>query len=160
MVTILLAVFLSTSPALSRAVLKNDAPDPGSCGYCHGAELPLGADHAPTKGMLLQECLECHRQDSMPLYGRLPLSHLHYLRGVSCDQCHEKEKAPEFVGTQKCYTCHGNGDDVAGLTQAKDPNPHNSLHYGTSLDCDLCHHFHRKSENYCNQCHEFKFIVP
>jgi cytochrome c oxidase cbb3-type subunit 3 len=33
------------------------------------------------------------------------------------------------------------------------PNPHTSPHYGTELDCNLCHRQHAKSENYCAQCH-------
>jgi len=42
----------------------------------------------------------------------------------------------------------------------KPSNPHTSPHYGMSLDCNLCHHQHAKSENYCSQCHKFDFKVP
>jgi hypothetical protein len=28
------------------------------------------------------------------------------------------------------------------------------------LDCGLCHHQHSKSENFCSQCHGWKYLVP
>ncbi|MFP4037150.1 MAG: cytochrome c3 family protein, partial [Desulfobacteraceae bacterium] len=33
-------------------------------------------------------------------------------------------------------------------------------HYGPELDCDLCHHIHDESENFCNECHSYEFVIP
>jgi hypothetical protein len=47
------------------------------------------------------------------------------------------------------------------LSNAKPRNPHENRHYGTEADCNLCHHQHKKSENFCLPCHQrFDFVVP
>ena len=33
-------------------------------------------------------------------------------------------------------------------------------HYQDKLECTNCHLGHEKSENFCAQCHDFKFNVP
>jgi hypothetical protein len=48
----------------------------------------------------------------------------------------------------------------AATASVKPTNPHNSPHYGKNADCNLCHHQHEKSENYCTQCHKFDFKLP
>ena len=78
--------------------------------------------------------------------------------GLSCQDCHESQ--PGTAGTQVCLSCHGTFDDVARSTAAMEPNPHDSVHYGPEVDCDLCHHEHRASENMCNSCHTFQMTVP
>jgi hypothetical protein len=42
----------------------------------------------------------------------------------------------------------------------KPTNPHTSPHYGTDLDCNLCHHQHAASEDYCAYCHDYDFKTP
>lgn len=72
-----------------------------------------------------------------------------------------KAKTPEPVEMSQCVTCHGATAKLAEKTKdIKPSNPHTSPHYGTDLDCNLCHHQHAKSENYCVQCHKFDFVVP
>jgi hypothetical protein len=89
------------------------------------------------------------------------LGKLHAASGVKCAQCHENVKKPEGVSMEKCLTCHGDSKALAARTaNAKPRNPHESRHYGTEADCNLCHHQHRKSENFCLQCHKFNFQVP
>jgi hypothetical protein len=52
-------------------------------------------------------------------------------------------------------------DKVSEKTSKMKPtNPHNSPHYGKKADCNLCHHQHEASENYCSTCHKFEFKVP
>lgn len=43
----------------------------------------------------------------------------------------------------------------------KPTDPHKNRHYNTEADCNLCHHQHGKSENFCLPCHDrFNFHVP
>ena len=61
----------------------------------------------------------------------------------------------------KCVSCHGPTEGLAQKTkEIKPTNPHTSPHYGTELDCNLCHHQHTRSEDFCGQCHSFKFKTP
>jgi phage regulator Rha-like protein len=43
--------------------------------------------------------------------------------------------------------------------QAAEQNPHKDQH-GYSANCNLCHHVHKKSTNYCLTCHAFNWPVP
>jgi len=133
----------------------------GDCAACHGAQKVLPADHKSTKAMAYKDCLECHEKSgAMSLWTKVPLAHIHGLAGVTCQKCHGKTKKPEEVPMKQCVTCH-NTDKVAEKTaKVKPQNPHESVHYGRTLDCNLCHHEHAKSENYCAQCHKFDFKVP
>ena len=54
-------------------------------------------------------------------------------------------KADGFIKKNDLVTTDCKVDDEAA--------PHNG-------DCILCHLQHEKSENYCAQCHNFKFVVP
>jgi hypothetical protein len=90
------------------------------------------------------------------------LGKLHAQKGVKCAQCHGKAKTPGPVSMEKCVSCHGDTAKLAQKTaNAKPRNPHENRHYGTEADCNLCHHQHKKSENFCLPCHErFDFVVP
>ncbi|MCF8068208.1 MAG: cytochrome c3 family protein [Desulfobacterales bacterium] len=80
---------------------------------------------------------------------------------LSCNDCHTVENEVQNIpATDDCLECHGDMEAVAQLTADKDPNPHDSPHYGPYLDCDLCHHEHKISENYCGGCHEWVSSVP
>jgi len=78
---------------------------------------------------------------------------------LSCRDCHEDE-APRPLSSKQCLSCHGSLEGVARTNKDLNPDPHNSPHYGTNLDCALCHHEHSKSENFCAQCHEWDLLVP
>ncbi len=78
---------------------------------------------------------------------------------LTCNDCH-LTLTPERLTTEQCLSCHGSLEEVAEATKDLDPDPHNSPHYGSELDCDLCHHEHSVSENFCAQCHEWELIVP
>jgi RecJ-like exonuclease len=138
--------------------MKNQAA--GNCAGCHGADRALPSNHVATSTMNGKACRTCHKEGKSLLRTKIPLSHTHDLNGVSCEKCHGPGKPSGPVMTEQCLTCHGTADDVAKKTSAVKPNPHNNPHQGTSLDCDLCHHMHIKSENYCSQCHMFKYNVP
>ena len=91
----------------------------------------------------------------------MPGSHGHLLAGVNCEKCHGNTKKQEAPAMEQCVACHGSTDKLVEKTkEVKLLNPHTSPHYGTNLDCNLCHHQHVKSENYCAQCHDFDFKAP
>ncbi len=88
------------------------------------------------------------------------LAHTHAEKGVPCAACHADPAKAEPVDAQTCMQCHDPEKVSAATATLKPANPHNSPHYGKEADCNLCHHAHEKSENYCAQCHQFKFNVP
>ena len=162
LVSLCLAIFLAIGAAGALAAPKQiPSAKPGDCAACHGSQKVLPAEHKDTKGMAYQNCLECHEKTGpASLRGKLPSGHVHRLAGMGCQKCHGKTKKPQEVEMKQCVTCH-NMDAVTERTaKVKPQNPHESPHYGKSLDCNLCHHAHTKSENYCNQCHKFDFVVP
>jgi Cytochrome c3 len=78
---------------------------------------------------------------------------------MGCVDCHPTE-IYKACDTNNCLSCHDGFEDLARATQNLDPNPHDSPHYGQEFDCDLCHHEHEKSENFCSQCHEWELKIP
>ncbi|MBN2126560.1 MAG: cytochrome c3 family protein [Deltaproteobacteria bacterium] len=161
----LLALFLVLAHAAgwsgqTEGVPRREGVEPGNCAGCHGTGQVLPADHGDIRGMGSAECAECHTEGATSLRTRIPLGHIHQLNGVSCRDCHGDLKTLGPVATQGCLACHESAEKMAEATAKLDPNPHTSPHYGTTLDCDLCHKQHRKSENFCSQCHEWKLRVP
>lgn len=83
---------------------------------------------------------------------------------VECSVCHGDQKRKTIPEMSACEACHGTAQEVAESTKrpanaghSVEPNPHDSLHYGTDLPCSYCHLEHKQSEVYCNQCHEFTY---
>ena len=153
------AVPAKTASAKAKAI----AVKAWDCAACHKDKKMLPDTHVPVTEMPYDGCLVCHAPGGTAgtLKTKVPGSHLHTLRGIKCEQCHAKVKKPEEVEMAKCVACHGETVKLAEKTaNVKPHNPHKSPHYGTDLDCNLCHHQHKKSENYCSQCHKFDFIVP
>ncbi len=153
-----LAVMTQTLWAAPKQVAKAKA---GDCATCHGKDKILPDSHPDTKSMDWKVCKACHKEGNMDLAGKLPGSHIHQLSGINCASCHGKTKKQEALKMDKCVSCHGSTEKLAEKTEKVKPsNPHTSPHYGTTLDCNLCHRQHAKSENFCAQCHSFKFRVP
>ena len=153
-----LFVFVGTTFAAPKKVMT---AKPGNCAACHGQQNVLPSDHGDTKAMIYTDCLGCHdKAGPQKLEGKLPGSHVHQFNDVTCVKCHGKEKKAEAVKMKQCLICH-DAEKVADKTaKVKPENPHKSPHYGTKLDCNVCHHQHEKSENFCSQCHKFDFVVP
>jgi len=86
------------------------------------------------------------------------LSDKHKVAGIPCEGCHKENPPKEQVPTPVCNGCHGNQEKITEKTKKIMPNPHES-HLG-EVKCELCHHGHKPSENYCGTCHEFNFKVP
>ncbi len=156
-------VVMSAAPAQNTGHAKLSLTAKGTdCKACHGASNPLPKDHPGIAGKTLSDCAACHGSGSgRELTGRMPLFHAHLLGGLTCKSCHADPKKPALVEADVCMGCH-DPEKVAAKTAALQPtNPHNSKHYGIRADCNLCHHQHEKSENYCAQCHNnFEFKVP
>ena len=88
------------------------------------------------------------------------LAHIHETKGLDCAACHAAPNNPEPVEADICMRCH-EPEKVSAATEKMAPtNPHNSPHYGQQADCNLCHHQHEKSEDYCAKCHKYNFNVP
>lgn len=132
----------------------------GDCSGCHGSQQVLPSLHVPTAALQWEDCVQCHdsADERVTLRGRLPLGHLHGLRGIACVACHEgsMDSAPE--GDRVCIQCHGRLNEVATQPARGGPNPHDSHYRG--LECTFCHHVHRPSEDFCLQCHEFGYRIP
>ncbi len=157
---LILFLVLGTAWVVGAAPKLLSNAKPGDCKACHGDQKVLPDGHAKIEGMTWKECQNCHTPKQQNLLGKIPASHVHLLGGVTCVQCHGKGQ-PKAVEMATCVKCHGSPDDLAKKTaNVKPENPHTSPHYGTTLDCNLCHHQHAKSENYCNQCHTFDYKVP
>ncbi|WP_306590189.1 cytochrome c3 family protein [Geothrix sp. 21YS21S-4] len=86
---------------------------------------------------------------------------LHKAKGVSCADCHGNGKKKTFVPAERCLGCHGPEADLAKKTaEVKPENPHASPHWGSRMECNVCHRQHEKTVNWCNHCHAFNFQVP
>lgn len=83
----------------------------------------------------------------------------HVEKGVSCTSCHGQNNEIEYPTIEQCRTCHNPADVAKKTEKVKPQNPHVSPHYGTELDCVLCHTQHAEPVNQCNQCHSFDFKV-
>ena len=86
----------------------------------------------------------------------------HIARGMSCESCHGKGDPAKLdpPDIQKCVQCHPTKALVEKTQGVKPQNPHVSPHYQDRLECTNCHHLHEASENFCGQCHDFKYKVP
>ncbi len=131
------------------------------CVGCHGKTSPLPSNHPLVVGKTLNDCVSCHASGSATsLSGRMPLFHVHLLSGLTCKSCHSDPAKAEAPDVSTCTKCHDPEKVSAATSNMKPTNPHTSPHYGTNADCNLCHHQHEKSENFCATCHQFKFNVP
>jgi DnaJ-class molecular chaperone len=157
-VLLITVIFTATVMAAPKRLATAKA---ANCAACHGKESVLPDKHEKTAGMSLNSCKECHvKGDSSSLAGKLPLSHVHQLAGVTCVKCHGKTKKPQAIEPAVCESCHDPVKLSEKTAKVKPQNPHTSPHYGTALNCTYCHHQHEKAENFCNQCHKFDFKMP
>jgi len=86
---------------------------------------------------------------------------LHKAKGVTCVDCHGNAKKKTFVAAERCLGCHGSPADLVKKTaNVKPENPHDSPHWGPTMECNVCHRQHEKTVNWCNHCHAYGFKVP
>ena len=86
---------------------------------------------------------------------------LHKEKGVGCEGCHGTVEAKTFVPSERCLACHGGMSDLVKKTAAVKPeNPHDSPHWGSRMECNVCHRQHEKTVDWCAHCHAFNFNVP
>lgn len=89
------------------------------------------------------------------------LADRHVQKGMQCVVCHGPDMAkPEPVSMDTCTNCHPVKALVSKTASVKPTNPHTSPHYADELECSNCHMGHSAPENFCNQCHQFNFVVP
>lgn len=131
-----------------------------NCSACHLTERATPAEHPSLSEKKNKDCSNCHEDEKNGLRGKVPLDHIHMAGGVACMDCHDA-KPFKIVGTDRCRECHGSPEELSAATQTEDKfNPHNSPHYGAEVDCDLCHHLHKTSENVCAGCHDVNKPTP
>ena len=86
---------------------------------------------------------------------------LHKEKGVDCQGCHGTEEPKTFVPGERCLMCHGGFSELVKKTAAVKPeNPHGSPHWGSRMECNVCHRQHEKTVDWCSHCHAFNFKVP
>ena len=86
---------------------------------------------------------------------------MHKAKGVTCVDCHGNAKKKTFVAAERCLGCHGSPADLVKKTaHVKPENPHDSPHWGPTMECNVCHRQHEKTVNWCNHCHAYGFKVP
>lgn len=86
------------------------------------------------------------------------LAEKHKSIGIACNDCHKIRSGKRDGAMIQCNRCHGNQAKLAERTKRIIPNPHQS--HLEDIKCELCHHGHRPSEDYCSHCHNFDFKVP
>jgi hypothetical protein len=129
------------------------------------------------------DCALCHEDPQVEsLENPDLLAYAHAQEGLACGDCHNDVDAltEAHVGAvpgapvgqlkvemEFCFGCHvttthTSYDAVIELTadweEEVGANPHDS-HYG-EMECRICHHNHRESEDYCAQCHSWGWEVP
>jgi hypothetical protein len=82
----------------------------------------------------------------------------HIRAGLNCASCHSAAPPPQAPEMTACIGCHGSYQQIAAKTAADTPNPHAS-HLG-EIPCAACHHLHKASEVFCNECHAFGMNPP
>ena len=130
------------------------SPKPGDCAACHEGKEVISKNHPDTKDMTGDQCNMCHRTSTMDLSKKIPLSHIHKLAGISCNECHEDPSAAAPADEAVCKTCHSDMKALYSATSEIGLNPHFSPHEGKVPDCNRCHHQHKTSENFCTGCHK------
>ena len=136
------------------------APKPGECKACHKDKEALPEGHVDTIDMAGDDCDSCHSEGQTSLRTKIPLSHKHKLKGLNCEVCHENSDPKKSVSSSVCQRCHNKPETLIEATKKLQINPHFSPHDGKTPDCNKCHHQHKKSVNYCAQCHGVEYKVP
>jgi fumarate reductase flavoprotein subunit len=88
----------------------------------------------------------------------VPLADKHKKAGFKCEGCHRENLHKAGDSMTICFPCHRDYSRLAERTKNMIPNPHSS-HLG-EIACGNCHHAHKRSDDYCAQCHYFGFKVP
>ncbi|MDR3762530.1 MAG: cytochrome c3 family protein [Acidobacteriota bacterium] len=84
----------------------------------------------------------------------------HSAAGITCAQCHGNAAKKQPVPASTCATCHDRKTLAESTAKMNPYNPHDNRHFGIEGDCNECHHQHKKSQNRCDECHKFNFVVP
>lgn len=79
------------------------------------------------------------------------------LPNANCALCHSETPPSERPKEQVCVKCHGDLKTLGSKPIPKGTvNP--QLNHVEELYCRDCHHMHKPSTNYCEECHDNKFL--
>lgn len=85
----------------------------------------------------------------------------HLGKDVGCVDCHGKGRIAAPAPSATCLSCHGPSEELVKKTAAVKPeNPHRSPHWGTAMECYVCHRQHQPAVNWCAHCHTFEGTAP
>ena len=77
--------------------------------------------------------------------------------GLKCEMCHQEALPQTKPSDKACIGCHGTMDKIATPANEFDKKPHDSDHYGNTLECTACHAEHKASQDLCGTCHRVKW---
>ena len=75
----------------------------------------------------------------------------------TCKTCHQVDVPTERPSDMSCVACHGTMDKIPTQANPYDKYPHDSDHYGNTLECTACHAEHKPSQDLCSTCHIVEF---
>lgn len=134
--------------------------DHGLCNTAHTVECAerfIDRPRSDMLGRMVEEVFNDSNRLGRIVLNAFTLRHEVSSREIEMEQGRRVQLSLDFISER--------GAPIGALLTAstagvKPTNPHNSPHYGKHADCNLCHHQHEKSENYCTQCHKFDFKLP
>jgi hypothetical protein len=86
----------------------------------------------------------------------VPMKHSPQVTTV-CIACHKTAVPDERPDSAKCIKCHGEMLSIKTKPNPQGKNPHQSDHYGDTLECASCHAEHKASKEICSNCHVVSF---
>lgn len=88
-----------------------------------------------------------------PTLAGMPMKHSMAAQ-MQCSTCHDNTTEFTKPSTQKCESCHGPMAQIKTKANPQDKYPHQSAHYGNTVDCGVCHSEHKASQDLCSNCHQ------
>lgn len=86
----------------------------------------------------------------------VPMKH-QMVQQMQCATCHGNQGQFAKPQTEKCVACHGLMDKIATKINPMNKQPHQSAHYGDTVDCVVCHAEHKPSKDLCSTCHKVQW---
>lgn len=76
---------------------------------------------------------------------------------MQCSVCHGTQTNFTKPKSDSCIACHGPMGKIQTKKNTKDKYPHQSAHYGDTVECSVCHAEHKPSKDLCSNCHKVEW---
>ena len=73
---------------------------------------------------------------------------------MKCSTCHGDTTEFTKPATKQCESCHGPMAQIKTKANPQGKYPHQSAHYGNTVDCVVCHSEHKANQDLCSNCHQ------